>query len=337
MRYSLQFIACALFGGVLMFAAGLDLGPVAYWSADDLKSGHASGLPLITATHAYTLMRLAPGATLPAESHEGTTDVFFVLAGSAAVQIGSGIDGGSALPGKPGEIRGRSVKGGRSYDLKPGAAISIPPSAAFMMVPGPAGLTAMRLKINVGMHPWSLASTQQTTLPVTPAHPRITVPLNSEQGGVVYWPADVLQKTQQTLAAAAARGEPAADPRELLDLPATRTHAWNFLHRVMGANGQPPGLEFHEGTTDVYFITSGTGTLMAGGEVVNKEMIPARPGEYRGSSIRNGHGYRIKAGDVINMPPSTPHQSVPDPGGFSYVLIKVNTGMYPWSLVDLEK
>ena len=36
------------------------------------------------------------------------------------------------------------------------------------------------------------------------------------------------------------------------------------------------------------------------------------------------------------MPPSTPHQSIPDPGGFSYMLVKVNTGVYPWSLIAAE-
>ena len=41
----------------------------------------------------------------------------------------------------------------------------------------------------------------------------------------------------------------------------------------------------------------------------------------------------MKAGDVINMPPNTAHQSIPDPGGFSYMLIKVNTGKYPWELI----
>ena len=36
------------------------------------------------------------------------------------------------------------------------------------------------------------------------------------------------------------------------------------------------------------------------------------------------------------MPPSTPHQSIPDPGGVSYMLVKVNTGVYPWSLIAAE-
>ena len=123
------------------------------------------------------------------------------------------------------------------------------------------------------------------------------------------------------------------DPRDLVEIPATRTHAFNFLHRVMGANGRPPGVEYHGGNTDIYFITAGTGTVMTGGTIESREPIPNRPLEERGTLIKDGVGYKVKAGDVINMPPNTPHQSIPDPGGFSYMLIKVNTGQYPWELI----
>jgi mannose-6-phosphate isomerase-like protein (cupin superfamily) len=327
--------ACCLAAGTC--TAGADQGPLAYWSADDLRAGHGGGLPLITPTHAFTLIHVARDAEPAAESHEGTTDVFFVVAGSATMRVGGEIDSGSVLPGMPGEMRGRSLKGGRDYALTPGAVINIPPSTPTLVRPGPDGWTAVRVKINVGMHPWSIVSTQQNTLPATLTHPRVVVPLNSDQGGVVYWPAATLRQAHATMAAAAAKGQPMNDPRDLVSIPATRTHAWNFLYRQMGTNGEPPGVEFHEGNTDLYFIVAGTGTLMTGGEIVRKEAIPGRPGEYRGPSIRNGRGYTVKAGDVINMPPSTPHQSLPDPGGFSYLLVKVNVGMYPWSIVDLKQ
>ncbi len=65
---------------------------------------------------------------------------------------------------------------------------------------------------------------------------------------------------------------------------------------------------------------------MTEGTIENREPIPGRPGEDRGTLIKNGRGLKVKAGDVINMPPNTPHQSIPDPKGFSYMLIKVNIG-----------
>ena len=101
----------------------------------------------------------------------------------------------------------------------------------------------------------------------------------------------------------------------------------------MGANGRPPFVEFHEGNTDIYFVTGGTGTLMTGGEIVGREPIPNRPGEERGPSIKNGKGYALQTGDVVNMPPSTPHQSIPDAAGFSYLLVKVNVNTYPWAII----
>jgi mannose-6-phosphate isomerase-like protein (cupin superfamily) len=191
----------------------------------------------------------------------------------------------------------------------------------------------MRLEVNVGMHPWSIVSTQQNTLPDTPEHPRVIVPINSTQGEVKFWRADQLQKAHATMAAAAAKGTPMNDPRDLVEIPATRTHAWNFLYRTMGANGRLPGVEYHGGNTDIYFIIAGTGMLMTGGEIENREAIPDRPLEERGTLIKNGGGYKVRAGDVVNLPPNTPHQSIPDPGGFSYMLVKVNTGQYPWELI----
>jgi hypothetical protein len=46
-----------------------------------------------------------------------------------------------------------------------------------------------------------------------------------------------------------------------------------------------------------------------------------------------GHTYQVKAGDWLLIPPDTPHQPKPDPGGFSYFIMKINVGVYPWSLI----
>ncbi len=302
-----------------------------YWSTGELKTG-GSRLLLATPTHIVKLIRLA-GDGVP-ESHEGTSDVFFVEAGSGAILAGGTMEGASALPDMPGELRGRSIQGGQSYQLKPGAMINLPPSTPYLLQKGPDGLTLVQLRINVGMHPWSLVSTQQTALAGTPGRPAEAVPLSPDQGAVVYWSAETMQHAHETLAKKAAAGESVSDPRELISIPATRTHAYNFLHRVMGKNGQPPGVEFHQANTDIYFVIGGGATLMTGGEIEKREPIPNRPGEERGTRIANGHGYQMKAGDVVNMPPLVPHQSLPDPGGFTYMLIKVNTGTYPWSMLE---
>jgi hypothetical protein len=41
----------------------------------------------------------------------------------------------------------------------------------------------------------------------------------------------------------------------------------------------------------------------------------------------------LTAGDWLLIPPDTPHQPKPDPGGFSYFIMKINVGVYPWSLI----
>jgi mannose-6-phosphate isomerase-like protein (cupin superfamily) len=244
------------------------------------------------------------------------------------------MDGGAPLPGMPGEVRGRALKGGQTYQLAVGAVIDIPPSTPYQVRAAASGLTAMRLKINAGMHPWSIVSTQQFTLAPTPTHPTHDTPVNAESHDVWYWSADRLLGAHRSLSAAADAGRPFNDPRDFVPIPATRTHAYNYLHRRMGANNQPPGVEFHAANTDIYFILAGTGTVMTEGTIEGREPIPGRPGEERGTRITGGRPLKVKAGDVINMPPNTPHQSLPDPGGFSYLLIKVNVGSYPWSLIE---
>ena len=66
--------------------------------------------------------------------------------------------------------------------------------------------------------------------------------------------------------------------------------------------------------------------------LVDKDWGPV-PGEYRGQPIVGGQTFKVKAGDWLVIPPDAPHQPKPDPGGFSYMIMKINVGMYPWNLV----
>ena len=334
----MRYTPLALFAFLVVGAGGAaraaDQGSIAYWSADDLKGARVANMPFMTPTHAFNVLRVRAADTRTAESHEGTTDVLFVVSGNGRVTVGGRIESGAPLPGMPGEIRGKSISGGQSYPLTPNAVINIPPSTPYLVQAESGDLTIVRLKVNVGMHPWSIVSTQQTTLAATATHPAVMVPTNGRQGEVVYWSGESLAKAHTSLSAAADAGKPFNDPRDYVMLPATPTHAYNFLHRRMGANGMPPGVEYHQANTDIYFIVAGTGTVMTEGTIENREPIPGRPGEDRGTLIKNGRGLKVKAGDVINMPPNTPHQSIPDPKGFSYMLIKVNVGQYPWALIE---
>ncbi|MGH9667686.1 MAG: AraC family ligand binding domain-containing protein, partial [Bryobacteraceae bacterium] len=70
-------------------------------------------------------------------------------------------------------------------------------------------------------------------------------------------------------------------------------------------------------------VESGEATLVVGGEVVDPKT--EGPGEIRGPSIRNGTKFHLSAGDVIHIPPKTPHQFFLAPGKqITYFVVKVN-------------
>ncbi|HET8925969.1 MAG TPA: AraC family ligand binding domain-containing protein [Candidatus Acidoferrum sp.] len=95
--------------------------------------------------------------------------------------------------------------------------------------------------------------------------------------------------------------------------------------------------EMHAGAYDFYVITGGTGEMIVGGKIANIQNLKDKdgiiPGEYRGQPVIGGQTYKVKPGDWLLIPPDTPHQPKPDPGGFSYMIMKINVGSYPWALI----
>jgi mannose-6-phosphate isomerase-like protein (cupin superfamily) len=72
----------------------------------------------------------------------------------------------------------------------------------------------------------------------------------------------------------------------------------------------------------VFFILDGHATLMTGGEVV--EPKSTGPGETLGASVKGGSRQELKAGDVVHIPASMPHQMVLGEGDtVTYFVIKV--------------
>jgi quercetin dioxygenase-like cupin family protein len=146
------------------------------------------------------------------------------------------------------------------------------------------------------------------------------------------WSGADMAKAHEALVARAAAGTRSdrGDP-DFFKPFVTRTHSYIMVHRVAVPAGQPPRAEQHEGATDVYIMVGGSGELIVGGDVQNKQA--GRPGEYGGVLVGGRH-IPVKAGDIVNIPPNTPHASVPATGGMTYVLMKVNVGLYPWSLIN---
>ncbi len=77
--------------------------------------------------------------------------------------------------------------------------------------------------------------------------------------------------------------------------------------------------------------------MIVGGKIANRQNLQDKdgiiPGEYRGQPVIGAETYKVKPGDWLLIPPDTPHQPKPDVGGFSYMIMKINVGVYPWSLI----
>jgi mannose-6-phosphate isomerase-like protein (cupin superfamily) len=162
--------------------------------------------------------------------------------------------------------------------------------------------------------------------------------LAPDQGEPVMWSIDDMKKAHNELVARAKRGQTgggARNNRDLFPPHVTRTHSYIMVHRNQPAtpSAAGPGIEIHEGVTDVYYIVGGSGTVIVGGEVDNRRV--SRPGEYGGNLKGGGKQFKLKAGDLLNIPPNMSHATIPDPDeGMTYVLMKVNVGLYPWSLIN---
>ena len=94
-------------------------------------------------------------------------------------------------------------------------------------------------------------------------------------------------------------------------------------HLTMMAHRQTDGeAEIHEGVTDVFYVLSGEGTLVVGGKVIGGKSTG--PGELRGTSIQGGVSKKLAAGDIVNIPVRTPHQTLVKAGQqITYFVVKV--------------
>jgi mannose-6-phosphate isomerase-like protein (cupin superfamily) len=156
--------------------------------------------------------------------------------------------------------------------------------------------------------------------------------LAPDQGEPVQFLGADMRKAHTELQARSARGQALSNPRDLMKPLVTRTHSFILMHRPeLRSVNQAPNAEQHEGVTDVYFVVAGSGTVTVGGELESKRI--SRPGEYTGP-IKGGKPFKLQAGDILDIPANMPHATVPDAGGMTYVLMKVNVGLYPWSLIN---
>ena len=108
------------------------------------------------------------------------------------------------------------------------------------------------------------------------------------------------------VSAAFAKGMP------LLEIPEYKIHASRRMESGL--------VEIHEHETDVVYVLEGSATLVAGGKMLNGKTVS--PGEIRGTDIEGGDTRTLAKGDVVVIPPNTPHwfKTVTNP--FLYFVVK---------------
>lgn len=93
-------------------------------------------------------------------------------------------------------------------------------------------------------------------------------------------------------------------------------------YKVMTIRRDAAGeVEIHNKFTDVFYIVSGSATIMVGGKATG--LKSSEPNELRGTSIEGGQLKQLSAGEVVIIPAGVPHwiNSVSPP--FRYFVVKV--------------
>ena len=82
------------------------------------------------------------------------------------------------------------------------------------------------------------------------------------------------------------------------------------------------GAELHENFADIFVIESGEATVVVGGKIEGSHQTAA--GEIRGTAVTGGERHRVSTGDVVHIPPNTPHQMLVEAGRqVTYFVVKV--------------
>ncbi|MGC3980384.1 MAG: AraC family ligand binding domain-containing protein [Steroidobacteraceae bacterium] len=110
---------------------------------------------------------------------------------------------------------------------------------------------------------------------------------------------------------------------------------------VLKRTGPEEGPVIHATVTEIYQILSGGGTLETGGVLVagkpmrNADGTPTNPESIgpsvRGTNITDGESRKVKEGDVVLIPPGTPHRFTALDGQVTYMVIRYNPGWFAQS------
>jgi mannose-6-phosphate isomerase-like protein (cupin superfamily) len=81
-------------------------------------------------------------------------------------------------------------------------------------------------------------------------------------------------------------------------------------------------VEWHENQADIFFVQSGSATLVVGGTMVGGDEV--EPHERRNGAIQGGVRQTLNPADVVRIPARVPHQILLEGSkGFTYFVIKI--------------
>jgi mannose-6-phosphate isomerase-like protein (cupin superfamily) len=135
--------------------------------------------------------------------------------------------------------------------------------------------------------------------------------VGAEPAGYKYWSAAELQGLARPLATK-------------VDAKTSLENLTSFgSDHAMAVHREATGTaEQHETEADLMVIVSGNGELIVGGTMRDPKTTAV--GELRGPSIDGGVHQKLSPGDIVHVPPKTPHQVLLDPGTqITYFVLKV--------------
>lgn len=97
-----------------------------------------------------------------------------------------------------------------------------------------------------------------------------------------------------------------------------------YWMNVVTKDHATPVAEVHDAEADIYIIQEGDADLYLGGELDALTSSPA-PGQHRGANLIGASCRRVTAGDVIVIPPGTPHMVDAHQTRLVYLVIKIVT------------
>jgi mannose-6-phosphate isomerase-like protein (cupin superfamily) len=137
---------------------------------------------------------------------------------------------------------------------------------------------------------------------------------DSGPDGFQLWTVASLTQLEQALKTEVGANPHRSSVRHLADFP-------NEMFMLAHREGDGV-VEWHETQADIFFVQSGSATLVLGGTMVGGETV--EPHEKRNGTIQGGVRRRLAAGDVIRIPARVPHQILLDGStGFTYFVVKV--------------